>query len=154
MIPTGKSTVVFVVVLLLFFFLKALASFIKEKLCTKMPLGEAHVHQPSVRVIEGGLSSTPPGARLLPAGAGTPRGAPWLLSRKLCRGVLLRDWVVFLPRGSSSCTISPLAKIRAILPGLGSLLVCTFPQTSKQLLGFGWVQLLGQIGRASCRERV
>lgn len=44
-----------------------------------------------------------------------------------CRGVLLRGWVVFLTRGSSSCTISPLAKIRTILPG------CTFHQASKHL---------------------
>lgn len=45
-----------------------------------------------------------------------------------CRGVLLHDWVVFLHLwGSSSCTISPLAKIRTILPG------CTFHQASKHL---------------------
>lgn len=33
-----------------------------------------------------------------------------------CRGVLLRGGAVVLTRGSSSCTISPLAKIRTILP--------------------------------------
>lgn len=35
-----------------------------------------------------------------------------------CRGVLLRGGAVVLTRGSSSCTISPLAKIRTILPGV------------------------------------
>lgn len=32
-----------------------------------------------------------------------------------CRGVLLCGGVLVLTRGSSSCTISPLAKIRTIL---------------------------------------
>lgn len=49
-----------------------------------------------------------------------------------CRGVLLRDGRVFLTRGSSSCTISPLAKIRTILPGaMGPCWAAPFPRPQK-----------------------
>lgn len=39
-----------------------------------MPLGEAHVHQLPVEVIERGLSSTQPGPALLLPRAGAPQG--------------------------------------------------------------------------------
>jgi hypothetical protein len=40
----------------------------------EMPLREAHVHQLSVEVIEGGLGSTQPGTRLLLTGPRAPLG--------------------------------------------------------------------------------
>lgn len=46
--------------------------------------------------------------------------------------MLLREGIVFLTRGSSSCTISPLAKIRTILPGaMGPCWAAPFPRPER-----------------------
>lgn len=52
----------------------------------EMPLGEAHVHQLPIEVIEGGLSSTQPGTCLLLAGAGTSQGGTMAPIEKALEG--------------------------------------------------------------------
>lgn len=52
----------------------------------EMPLGEAHVHQLPVEVIEGGLSSTQPGPPLLLLGARTPQGCAMTPIEKALEG--------------------------------------------------------------------
>lgn len=57
-----------------------------HRMVAQMPLGEAHVHQLLVEVIEGGLSSTQPGTCLLLARTGTPQGGTMAPIEKALEG--------------------------------------------------------------------